>query len=46
MKRLDAVRQLRAMVQKIERDDLSGMLDDSFERALPLTALRNEDTKT
>lgn len=46
MKRLDAVRQLRAMVQQIERDDLSGMLDDSFRRALPLTSLRNEDTKT
>jgi len=46
LKRPDAVRQLRAMVQQIERDDLSGMLDDSFGQALPLTALRNEDTKT
>lgn len=44
LKRLDAVRQLRAMVQQIERDDLSGMLDDSFGPARTLASLPSRDT--
>ncbi|SHF44579.1 ORF6N domain-containing protein [Loktanella atrilutea] len=43
LKRLDAVRQLRLMVQQIERDDLSGLLDESFGQAVPLAVLPLKD---
>ncbi|MBU2358110.1 MAG: hypothetical protein KKB02_04140, partial [Alphaproteobacteria bacterium] len=43
LKRLDAVRQLRLMVQQIERDDLSGLLDASFGQPVPLNALPRDD---
>ncbi len=43
LKRLDAVRQLRTMVQQIERDDLSGLLDDSFGQSVPHIAIPIKD---
>ena len=43
LKRLDSVRQLRLMVQQIERDELSGLLDDSFGQPIPLAALPQDD---
>jgi len=31
------------MVQQIERDELSGLLDDSFGQPIPLAALPQDD---